>query len=400
MSYIFHLTNTHSQPVNIGQEFFNTVTLTNISGQDVDISGFTITDKLPNNVIVDVDSIIVTDGNANYDPINNLIKWLLPKEHLAPGNRQVLTFGVIPNVNEHIINTVILEDQNGLTLITTRDIIPQSDITISKITPLSVKVGNQFTYSISVTNNGPNTAKGVVVTDKLSDSISFVSANPSQGSISCISNELAKSSERNLGTTVTWDVGTLGTNQTANLSIIVTANKAGIISNTATVTSDSNPTTANNISTTFIEILSPQSISKPELISAIPSLIDVGIVIAASPMVVQVGQQIVYTITASNIGNNTANNIIVTDILPSKVTFNAVSSSTGNVSFTMIDKAQLTWTIPSLASGTSAFLVINVTANYATVITNTATCTLKDNQNPLNKISSITVMVNPKTQVH
>ena len=42
-------------------------------------------------------------------------------------------------------------------------------------------MGDTITYTVTLSNNGPNTATGVQVTDLLPAGLSFVSATPSQG---------------------------------------------------------------------------------------------------------------------------------------------------------------------------------------------------------------------------
>src|SRR5918992_2963363 len=59
----------------------------------------------------------------------------------------------------------------------------QSDLTITKNDSADpVSVGSEFTYSISVTNNGTDAATNVEVVDTLPSEVDFVSATPSQGS--------------------------------------------------------------------------------------------------------------------------------------------------------------------------------------------------------------------------
>ena len=51
--------------------------------------------------------------------------------------------------------------------------------TVSNPTP---NVGDPITFTVTLTNQGPDAATGVQVTDLLPAGLSFVSANPSQGS--------------------------------------------------------------------------------------------------------------------------------------------------------------------------------------------------------------------------
>ncbi|HEX6624986.1 MAG TPA: FG-GAP-like repeat-containing protein, partial [Pyrinomonadaceae bacterium] len=89
-----------------------------------------------------------------------------------------------------------------------------------------VMVNNSLTYTLSVTNHGPDPASNARVTDTLPAGIAFVSATPSQGTCG--------------GTaTVTCDLGTLASGATATVFVVVTPSVPGAtLSNTAGVTSD------------------------------------------------------------------------------------------------------------------------------------------------------------------
>jgi uncharacterized repeat protein (TIGR01451 family) len=88
--------------------------------------------------------------------------------------------------------------------------------------PNPVTVGRNLTYTLSVTNNGPNPATNVIIRDTLSFGVTFVTAQSG-----CTSS----------GRVVTCNVGTLASEGTASKYITVRANQAGTLTNTATATS-------------------------------------------------------------------------------------------------------------------------------------------------------------------
>ncbi|HET6770572.1 MAG TPA: hypothetical protein VFH75_02910 [Actinomycetota bacterium] len=94
--------------------------------------------------------------------------------------------------------------------------------------------GRNLTYTVTVTNNGPDPAEGVVLTDTLPGTVTFVSATPSVGSCSGTS-------------TVTCLLGTMANGATATIDIVVKPTQTGQIVNTAVVTSTTtDPDTSNN----------------------------------------------------------------------------------------------------------------------------------------------------------
>ncbi len=97
-------------------------------------------------------------------------------------------------------------------------------VTISD-SPDPVRVGDDVTYTITVTNNGPNDATGVVLTDTLAAGVVFVSATPSAGS--CV-----------VTTTVDCDLGGLINGASATVTIVITTTAKGTLVNTVSVTGE------------------------------------------------------------------------------------------------------------------------------------------------------------------
>jgi uncharacterized repeat protein (TIGR01451 family) len=106
--------------------------------------------------------------------------------------------------------------------------------------PDPVVHGNNLTYSVTVTNAGPNRALGTSLTQTLGQRLTLVSATPTVGTCDPI------------GSRVICDLGNLASSQSLSVTIVATvsASFTGTITNTATATSGvTDPNQANNAST-------------------------------------------------------------------------------------------------------------------------------------------------------
>lgn len=79
---------------------------------------------------------------------------------------------------------------------------------------------------------------------------------------------------------------------------------------------------------------------------------------------------ITFTITASNTSTNPWNSVVVTDVLPSSMSYSAAAPGSGTVA---VSGQTITWSIPSIPAGGSAQLVLAVKLLTAGVQTNTVT---------------------------
>jgi uncharacterized repeat protein (TIGR01451 family) len=103
-----------------------------------------------------------------------------------------------------------------------------------------VTEGSQFTYSIMVSNAGPETANDVSVTDTLPNEVGFVSASvPTYAQGTCA----VQGSRR-----ITCTLGPIASGGNGSVSILVRAQRAGTAVNTATASaaSPNDPTPGNN----------------------------------------------------------------------------------------------------------------------------------------------------------
>jgi uncharacterized repeat protein (TIGR01451 family) len=119
-----------------------------------------------------------------------------------------------------------------------------ADLAIVKTGPATQPVEEtSFDYTLVVTNNGPSTATGVVVSDPLPSNFTLGTATPTQGSCSGT-------------TTVTCNLGTILNGATATITIHGTGHVAGVMANTATVSgNETDPVPANNSSTATVLIV-------------------------------------------------------------------------------------------------------------------------------------------------
>jgi uncharacterized repeat protein (TIGR01451 family) len=124
-----------------------------------------------------------------------------------------------------------------------------SDLAITKAdAPDPVAVGGSLTYTLTVTNNGPDPSTDSTVTDTLPPGVTFVSATPSQGACS------------DAAGTVTCTLGPLAVGASATIQIVVTAEATALspLSDTATVTGvETDPAAANNSATAETMISPP-----------------------------------------------------------------------------------------------------------------------------------------------
>lgn len=141
-------------------------------------------------------------------------------------------------------------DGNDITLVAT-----EADLGVTKVADdTTPAVGQNVTFTITVTNAGPTEATNVVLTDNLGAGLTFVSATPSQGSCS--------------GTgPVTCNLGTINNGANATVTLVATASTAGPLTNTAIVAgADSDTNSAND---TDVETVTA---SAAETVPAVPTL--------------------------------------------------------------------------------------------------------------------------------
>ena len=200
-----------------------------------------------------------------------------------------------------------------------------ADLALTKTaSPDPVDVGQSLTYTVTVTNAGPAEASGVTLTAVLTGGQTFSTATPTQGSCG-----------ESLGT-VTCDLGTVAASATSTVTIVVTPSKAGLLGNTADVSSNANdPFATNNSATTITTVLDPSLVDTqgPQITNLSPP--DGGILGTGphvySADIVDAGSGVDLD-TAVFLVNAIADNMAFAIVMdPSFTSFTSIEDASGNI---------------------------------------------------------------------
>ncbi len=226
--------------------------------------------------------------------------------------------------------------------------------TVDDATP---NLGQNVVFTVSLTNDGPDTATGVIVADTLPAGLTYVSDDPSQGTYTS-------------GTGL-WDVGTLTDGATATLEITATVDVTTTVTNSAQVQAadqaDPDSTPNNGIATEDDQDSASVAARQADL--SLTKTVD-----DAEP---DLGDSVVFTVTVANDGPDTATGVTVSDTVPAGLTY--VSSNPGQGTYT---SGTGLWDVGSLVDGASATLEITATVDAAGTTTNTAQVATADQADP------------------
>jgi len=196
--------------------------------------------------------------------------------------------------------------------------------------PGSATGGQQVTYTATVTNNGNATDSNAGFQDLLPGKAALVSTTASQGS--CSGNP-----------TIVCNLGTLNAGASATVTIVVTANQPGWMTDHGWVST--NPPgnwQHHRWVTTKVQTVNPS----------------LDLQLSGSPGSVNTGQQVTYTAKVTNNGNGADGNTGFQDLLPGKATLVSTTASQGSCS----GNPTVVCNLGSLNPGASATVTIVVTA--------------------------------------
>ena len=282
--------------------------------------------------------------------------------------------GGVPQVTNDA--KVATTDQNigtPVEVVTSTTVLPAADLAISGLTATPDGVttlayaGTTVAYTISATNNpGLSTATNVVVTDYLPSNINLsqVTALASDPTATVVIDTTA-------GTvTATFPTVTSGTTVTLTVDVVpLAAAVNNPLATHATVFS----TAASGTPAVFDPDLSNNTSST--LTTPITASADLAVTITPSATSVLAGGNVIYTITATNLGPNTSPSVQLTDTIPTDVIF--VSADGGGVYDSSTDT--ITFPTQSLAAGASTTPVhVTVSTSGTTASPTSSTASVTD----------------------
>ena len=304
----------------------------------------TYTVTVTNDGIGDANNVVITDvldkglkflnatGNFTYDEKTGTITWTVD---LAKGETKTFNVNVTVLGYGVLSNTVAVGNKTAVRNITVPEI-----ITVKEVNSSDIHIGDEITYTITVSNSGKINATNVVIRDILPEGLKFI--NASNGGIYDPVTGI-----------ITWILN-ITANSTVDLTVDVCVNKSGNITNTVNV--------GNKTSNCTIES---------------GDIVDLEIHIVADKSEIYVGDNIVYTVTVINNGPSDAINTIANILIPNalsilsynatKGTFDITSGNWSIGNLTNGEKVVLTFVAKALNEGNST-VYVNVTSETFEVI--------------------------------
>ena len=304
----------------------------------------TYTVTVTNDGIGDANNVVITDvldkglkflnatGNFTYDEKTGTITWTVD---LAKGETKTFNVNVTVLGYGVLSNTVAVGNKTAVRNITVPEI-----ITVKEVNSSDIHIGDEITYTITVSNPGKINATNVVIRDILPEGLKFI--NASNGGVYDPVTGI-----------ITWILN-ITANSTVDLTADVCVNKSGNITNTVNV--------GNKTSNCTIES---------------GDIVDLEIHIVADKSEIYVGDNIVYTVTVINNGPSDAINTIANILIPNalsilsynatKGTFDITSGNWSIGNLTNGEKVVLTFVAKALNEGNST-VYVNVTSETFEVI--------------------------------
>ena len=297
--------------------------------KDVNVTGFVnVTDKIRFEITVTNDGPCNATGIDVLEALSDCLgsdyywdatKGIYDGYTWSIGDLKVgesATLIIIANVTKvgtlsNEVNVTVFEKDTNITNnhanITNITVLPIVDLKVIKTVDVTrVNVTDYITYTISLINLGPWTATDVNVFEHLSPLVEFVRYNTWIGTYDSSTN--------------IWHIDELIVNSPVWLELTVKVIANGTIENTVTVTSHENDTNKSNNNYTS------------DNVTALP-IVDIKIAKSVNKIVVNVTDQVIYTIVVKNEGPCNATGVVVVDKLDPRLEFLYLDASRSDITY-------------------------------------------------------------------
>ena len=266
---------------------------------------------------------------------------------LAAGAGASFNITVAPGVSGLLTNAILVAGAQSDLVVTNNAVQivtlarPPTDLAVSQVASTNLPlVGQGLTYTLSVTNRGPNAATNVRVTDVIPATAAFVSAVPTQGACS------------NFAGTVVCNLGALVVGGSAQILLAVSPTLVGLITNSVSVLSDEIDSNATN---------NNSALALNATVTA-----DLGLLVAGGGGVTGTGQVLTHLVGITNRGPNSALNALLTHTLPPGAAFVSATSGIGSCELA-------NGTVRCLVPVIDAFTTVDVSIRVSTGLPGTLT---------------------------
>lgn len=288
-----------------------TTTLTNAvasgsAAETASVDGAVAASPAPNTVLLDAAAnggqirVVLNEQLVSGNGTDSL-RIVVNAVHLTITNVTIAGLGI---VNEDII---IAQSEAGVSCAAGGE---QADLSLVKTdAPDPAVAGATLTYTLLVSNAGPDTASDVRVVDILPDSVTFQSATAEQGICS------------RDGRVVDCQLGNIAAGNDVTITIEVTPGTDGNLTNSASVTADTEDPNLDNNSDIEATQVGP---------TAATDSADLTLDITASPDPVAVGDPLTFELDVDNAGPDAAEDTTVSTVFSPSVMIDGVATTTGS----------------------------------------------------------------------
>ena len=353
-----------TQTPNLGANATFTLTLTN-GGPDA-ATNITVTDVIPAGLVVQS-----SDPDSGTTYASNV--WTI----LSLASGASVTLEIVAQVNDASELTYSAQvtasdvadpdstpndgagDDFASVTVDAIDPVASADLSLTITPPTQTpNLGANATFTLTLTNGGPDTATNITVTDVIPAGLVVQSSDPDSGT-TYASN--------------VWTILSLASGASVTLEIVAQVNDANLLTYSAQVTAsdvaDPDSTPNNNVTTEDDQ-------ASVTVDAVTPTSADLSLAITPPTQTPNVGQNATFLLTLTNSGPDAATNITVTDVIPAGMVFQSANAASGT------NYASSVWTIPGLASGANVTLEVVARVDVNTPLTYSAQVTASDATDP------------------